>query len=211
MKKQSAKLLLLLNPFLALVLWFLLLTDVEWNGWPMNILFPPLVFAVALRSHPLLRNGAGKRRRLGAFLACFPSLLGGTLYIAFGVFCCTIGLMAMLFSLSEERNKTLWQSELSPGGTVRAEAYFYPVGAYSNGLGRERIFLVNKYFPIVRREVFYDYAVYSSPKDTDRIFRWKDDDTLLLLGGVDDGELDVGHIAVYPAWILSANGEEKRK
>lgn len=207
MTKQSAKLLLLLNPFLALVLWFLLLTDVEWNGWPMNILFPPLVFAVALRSRPLLRNGAWKR----AFLACFPSLLGDALYIAFGVFCCTIGFMATLFSFSEERHKTLWQSELLPGGTVRAEAYFYPVGAYLNGLGRERIFLVNKYFPLFRREVFYDYAVYSSPKDIDRTFRWKDDDTLLLLGSVDDGELDVGHIAVYPAWVLRADGEEKRK
>lgn len=187
------------NLLLGMLLLFLVLTDMEFNSTAANFVFPLFVLIFAFFSYKKITG-----RRKGTALFYIPSFVGGFGFYAVIIFMFLIDFLGSFFWICEEANKARIQRSCSPDKTEYCDVYHYPVGAYSGGTGRVRVFLVNKFFPIVRREVFYENKAHVSLEDDDipyEYLAWEDDDNIRLA----DGKIvNVRGIIFYPMAIIKA-------
>ena len=148
----------------GIILLFLLLTDIEFNSTAANFIFPLLVLISGFFSYlKITKNQKGK------ILFYLPSFAAGFGFYIVVAFLIIFNFSGCFFRLREETGKVRIQRCYSPDKIEYCDAYHYPVGAYSGGTGRVRIFLVNKYFPIVRKEVFYEPNAHVLLEDEDDI------------------------------------------
>ena len=205
MKKLEKNIIInFINLFLGLFLFFLFFTNFELNSTIANLLFPMCVFVLGKTSYRKLTKP--QKRKILFYL---PSYI---LAIGFYVVKILIGLvffMGTIFWISEETNKTRIQRCYSPNKTEYCDVYHYPVGAYSGGTGRLRVFLVNKFFPILRKEVYYEgkshvFVVedpeseyYTSEFD---IIEWKDKDNITIFSV--ENIVNVRKLSFFPYEII---------
>lgn len=167
-----------LNLFAGLILWFGYCTDYSWAGSMPDYIYPPAVAFVALVSLRRKDKGANRRSRRRYRLACMPSLIGGGMAIVLMVIMFVPPLLlASLFTISEIAGETLIQSAVSPDGTRVANVYFRPVGAYSGGNGHVFIRVRYRWLPIVERDIYY-VRMSSAHEYTHDYLQWKDANTL---------------------------------
>ena len=195
MKKSS--IINCINLLLGIFLAFLLLTDIELNSTLANFLFPVFVLIFACVSYKKIME-----KQKGKILFYLPSFICGFGFCVVIILFLLLNLLGSFFWFSEETHKSRIQKTYSPNKIEYCEVYHYPVGAYSGGTGRDRIFLVNKFFPVLRKEVFYESKSYVWIEDENDIpydyFSWKDSETIV----VGDEEIDVYEIEFYPAEII---------
>jgi hypothetical protein len=108
---------LLFNLFLGVLLIFFLITNVEWNSILANIIFPIFVFIVAIKSCSYAKREFEKNEKQKITIACIPSFFISILYFMYYLFFLTIGLLSLMFSISEEQHKIKIQSDSVIGGS----------------------------------------------------------------------------------------------
>ena len=105
---------ILFNLFLGVLLSFFLITNIEWNSIFANIIFPIIAFIIAKKSCSYSKRKFEKNERRKISLACIPSFFISILYFIYYLFFLTIGILSLMFSISEEQNKIKIQSVHSP-------------------------------------------------------------------------------------------------
>lgn len=189
------------NLVLGVFLLFLLLTNVELNSTVANFLFPLVVLVFGKISYRKITEP--QKRKILFYL---PSFVGSICFYAVTILICVFCFVGSVFWVSEEMNKTRIQHCYSPNKIEYCDVYHYPVGAYAGGSGRLRIFLVNKYFPIIRKEVYYESKSYLEiTKDTESeyytseydIVEWEDNNNIKV-GSV----INIREISFYPYEIV---------
>lgn len=170
--------LLWLNLALGLFLWFLLLTDYSLVGTLSDVVFPVIVFGVALVSRVACTKTDPRVRR--RFL--LPSLISGGLYTAFLVLMLippfTLG---VLFLLGEYQAERVIERTTSPNGRQEAVVTFRPVGAYAGGNGRVFVTVRHRWLPGLERDVYAKPSSYAVGVDgsLDKPYvAWDDDGTI---------------------------------
>ncbi len=179
-KNNKWKVLIGVNLFLGMLLWFAYFTDYSLPGTVIDFLFPPAVAIVSLIS--LLaagKNTPTKGKRLVSRLSCIPSLIGGCSYTIISILAIPVFMLGFFFAMDELSNETLIQRIASPDGSRIAEVYFRPVGAYSGGNGRISIRVKYRLFPFVERDVYHVGRSYANESTTDYL-SWVDNDTLFI-------------------------------
>lgn len=197
---RSPKFLAIVNLILGLFLWFLFSTDYSLVGTIPDILFPPAIGIIAIVSFAISKAGS-KRQRLLITLACFPSIIGGGLYVL------TVLLMLIppftlgaFFAASEIAGETEIQRAISPDGTRTAYVYFRGVGAYSGGNGRTFVRIRYQILPFLERDIFYLPRSYASEDSTDYV-EWQDNNTLYI--SETQQEISVGVIAAETPQVVA--------
>lgn len=171
------------NIFLGLLIFLFLTTNLEWNNKIANILFPFIVFAFSFFTIKYAKSHFEKPQKHKIIWSSILSFLVSGLYFLYYILCITVGFLFFLFSMSEEHNKVLIQRASSPNNVRYCETYFYPVGAYSGGTGRIRIYCINKFFPLVRKEVYYEPTAHFAYEEEELPFNfvsWKDNKKILI-------------------------------
>ena len=173
-----------INLFLGIFLFFLFLTNVELNSTIANLLFPMCVLVFGKISYKKSAN-----RQKGKIFFYLPSFIGAIGFYAVKLIICLVFFTSTIFWISEETNKTRIQHSYSPNNMEYCDVYHYPVGAYSGGTGRLRVFLVNRFFPIIRKEIYYESKSYTVVTDNPEseyyenefhIIEWKDKDSIRI-------------------------------
>lgn len=182
------KLVLGINLLLGITLWFGFFTDVSLRGTIPDILFPPLVAIIAMKTLeiiPLERKSISK-------LGLSPSFIGGCLFLLMGCFMLippfTLG---FLFGVSEITSEVRIQRIASPDNIHLAVVYFRPVGAYSGGSGRISVRVTNRFLPFVERDIYY-MRVSHANENTQDYLTWKDNNTLYI--SENNQEVSIGTI-----------------
>jgi hypothetical protein len=169
-----------LNLYLGVLLWFFYFTDYSWTGLVPDIAFPPVVAMVALVSLLVSRKAAGASQRRAAKWACLPPLIGGCSYILMAVLLVmppfTLG---ALFTIDEMSHEKLIQEAISPDRSRVAQVYFRGVGAYASGNGRIYVRLRHRLLPFLERDIYHLHGSHAD-EDTEDYLSWRDDDTLYI-------------------------------
>ena len=189
------------NLVLGVLLWLGYVTDYSWRGTLTDFLFAPMVGVVAIASLLLKCKGPSKRTRRLYKLACLPGAVGGGLVIicmALAALLLVIFpplILGVMFGVAEHRTERVIQEAVSPEGSRVAAVYFRDVGAYTGGYGRVDVRVRYRWMPAVERDVFHTGRSYSD-KGVSEYVRWKDADTLQIVGERYGGdELKVGVVA----------------
>ena len=185
------------NLFLGILLSFFLITNVEWNSILANIIFPIFVFIVAIKSCSYAKREFEKNEKQKITIACIPSFFISILYFMYYLFFLTIGLLSLMFSISEEQHKIKIQSVHSPNKNYYCEVFFSPVGAYAAGTGKLNIYCINTYFPLVRKHVYIEDPSYFPIYEVNlpyEFIQWKNNKTICI---EKQSEIDVSKIEVY--------------
>lgn len=188
---------LLFNLFLGVLLMFFLITNVEWNSILANIIFPIFVFIVAIKSCSYAKREFEKNEKQKITIACIPSFFISILYFMYYLFFLTIGLLSLMFSISEEQHKIKIQSVHSPNKNYYCEVFFSPVGAYAAGTGKLNIYCINTYFPLVRKHVYIEAPSYFPIYEVNlpyEFIQWKNNKIICI---EKQSEIDVSKIEVY--------------
>lgn len=209
MRKTTITTINCINLALGLILLFLLLTDLELNSTIANYLFPIFVLIAGIVSYVIIKKGYEKKERKKLFLFYLPSFIG-VIFFCLSVICFLLfhSFLATMFMIDEEMNKVRIQRSYSPNKTEYCDVYHYPVGAYARGSGRVRVFLVNKYFPFIKKKVLYVKTVDISldeNKKTYEYLEWKDPDTIVIEPNkYEDSSVNIRGICFYPVDFISA-------
>ncbi len=98
------------------------------------------------------------------------------------------------------------QKIASPNNIDFAEVYFRPVGAYTGGSGKIYIRVVNKFLPLIERDI-YSGTTYTADEETSDYLKWIDDNTLFI--SETDEQISIGNIkpeiptlAIVPLMIV---------
>ncbi len=185
-----------INLFLGAVLAFLLSTNIEFNSTVLNSVFPFFVLLSGSLCYKKITS-----RTKGKLLFYLPSFIFGYGFYIAVILVMLLNFTGAAFWFNEEINKEKIQKCRSSNQTEYCEVYHYPVGAYSGGSGRVRVFVINKYFSLIRKEVYYENKAYIFPEDNDTSFEyaeWKDEDTIIIW----DKEINVHDIEVYKGVVL---------
>lgn len=175
--QSNRKLVLVTNLILGIFLWLLDSSDLSLRGTEWDIVFPPLIFVIALITILTMPND---QSRSISRLAYLPSFLGGGMHVLIGLIMIFPPFtLAFLFGLDEFKNEVQIQQISSPSNTKIAEVYFRPVGAYSGGSGRLYVKVVNKSVPFVERDILY-LRVSHADENTENYLKWIDNDTLFI-------------------------------
>ena len=188
---------ILFNLFLGVLLSFFLITNVEWNSIFANIIFPIIAFIIAKKSCSYSKRKFEKNERRKISLACIPSFFISILYFIYYLFFLTIGLLSLMFSISEEQNKIKIQSVHSPNKNYYCEVFFSPVGAYASGTGKLNVYCINTYFPLVRKHIYVENPSYFPIDDVNlpyEFIQWKNNKIICI---AKEAEIDVSKIEVY--------------
>ena len=179
---------------------FLILTDIELNSTVANFIFPMLVVIFGFFSYKKITN-----RQKGKILFYLPSFVAGVGFYIVIAFMLLFAFLGCLFWFREETGKVRIQRCYSPNKIEYCDVYHYPVGAYSGGSGRVRVFLVNKFFPVIRKEVFYEPKSHIWLEDKDDIpyeyFVWEDNDNIKIYNSK---IVNVRGVIFYPASMIQA-------
>lgn len=208
MKKLEKNMIInFINLFLGLFLFFLFFTNFELNSTIANLLFPMCVLVFGKISFRKLTKPQKSK-----ILFYLPSYI---LPIGFYVVKILIGLvffMSTMFWISEEQNKTRIQRSYSPNKIEYCDVYHYPVGAYSSGAGRLRVFFVNRIFPFVRKELYYESSSHIYIEVTENtesyytngfdMIEWKDKDNITIFSVGKDYTVNVRKISFFPYEII---------
>lgn len=194
-----------INLIFGISLLFLLLTDIELNSTIANFAFPMCILGFGFFSYKKFTD-----KQKGKIFFYLPSFIGG-----FGFYGILLLMLLLLFPLSflggifwltEECAKERIQRIYSPNKIEYCDVYHYPVGAYSGGTGRVRVFLVNKACPIIRREVFYEGTAYICIEDEHDIpyeyCVWKDADNIIIFPHGNSIVVNVRGIVFLPAAVI---------
>ena len=188
-----------INILLGLFLWFLMLTDLEWNSVIANMVFPLVVFLTALFSYRAATKDADKKKKRRSFWFYVPSFSGAVLYYLFIIVFVFYGFLGCLFWFTEQTHKIKLHRCYSPDRTLYCDMYFYPVGAYSGGTGRVEVYLIPTVFPVLRKDIWYEHKSYIDPEDTSCVYiRWKDNDTVQMYPLGQSEIIKVKGITFYP-------------
>lgn len=186
----------LVNLFLGIVLAFLLSTNIEFNSTILNLTFPFLVLITGRLCYKKFTSYVK-----GKILFYLPSFIFGYGFYIAGILIILMNLLGVMFWFSEEMNKEEIQRCWSPNQTEYCEVYHYSVGAYSGGSGRIRVLVINKYFPLIRKEVYYEGKARIFLEEGDSSFEyveWKDENTIII----SDEEIDVHNIEFLKGMVL---------
>ncbi len=188
------------NLLLGIILLFLILTNIELNSTIANFIFPIFVLFLGLFSYK--KNTVKQKEKLLFYL---PSFVGGFGFYIVIIFFFFISIFGSLFWISEETNKIRIQRCYSPNKIEYCDVYHYPVGAYSGGSGRVSVFLVNKFFPVVRKEVFYEPKAHVWIEDKEDIpyeyFVWENNDNIKIHNS---NIINIRGITFYPVTMIKA-------
>ena len=188
------------NLLLGIILLFLILTNVELNSTIANFIFPLFVLLFGFLSYKKITT-----KQKGKLLFYLPSFIGGFGFYIVIILFFLINFLGSLFWLNEEINKEKIQRCYSPNKIEYCDAYHYPVGAYSGGSGHVCVFLVNKFFPIVRKEVFYEPKAHVWIEGKEDIpyeyFVWEDNDSIKIYKS---NIVNVRGIIFYPVAMIKA-------
>lgn len=188
------------NLHLGVVMWFFYFTDYSWAGRILDLVFPPAVAVLAISCLAVAWSASSRLGRLGATLACLPSLIGGGLYctaLALLAFFCLLSpglLMGVFFHIDEISGEKLIQETVSPDGSRVAQVYFRGVGAYAAGNGRITVRVKHRLLPLIERDVYYVPVTYEADEGTTDYLSWTDNDTLFIPEKQE--EVRIGTIAV---------------
>lgn len=177
-----------INLLLGVALWFGSFTDISLRGTIPDILFPPFVAVLALISLGIIPT---EKKKFG-MLANIPSVGGGCLYMLMAfIMLAPPFTLAFLFDASEIAGEVRIQQIASPNNINFAEVYFRPVGAYTGGNGRIYIRVVNKYIPVIERDI-YAGKTHTADEKTTNYVQWLDKNTLYI---AETGErMSIGNI-----------------
>lgn len=168
---------LIANLILGILLWFGMFSNYELEYTQGNTLFPIIVGVLGLISlvySKLKFSGSHSR------LFFIPSISGGTFFLLLRqIMLLPPFMLATMFWQNEQEISSVIQTVYSPNKTRVAEVHFFPVGAYSGGNGRIRVYVKNKWLPLVRREVLY-LRVSHADEDTESYLYWVDNRTLFI-------------------------------
>lgn len=171
------KIIIGINVVAGLVLWLDYSTDFSWAGTMPDLIFPPVVAALALASF-LLGKIAGVGFSRMQKLAFLPSLIGGGLPVVMALIMLippfTLGL---LFAADEIANEKQIETIASPNKALVANVYFRGVGAYGSGNGRISIRVKSRWLPIVERDIYSVDPSYADESSKNYV-SWKDNNTL---------------------------------
>ena len=188
------------NLLLGIILLFLILTNVELNSTIANFIFPLFVLLFGFLSYKKITT-----KQKGKLLFYLPSFIGGFGFYIVIILFFLINFLGSLFWINEEINKERIQRCYSPNKIEYCDAYHYPVGAYSGGSGHVCVFLVNKFFPIVRKEVFYEPTAHVWIEGKEDIpyeyFVWEDKDSIKIYKS---NIVNVRGIIFYPVAMIKS-------
>ncbi len=192
----------IINLILGSILLFLISTDIELNSTVANLIFPMIVLIVGIISYRKITDP--KRGKIFFYL---PSFIGGVGFYIIVSFVFLINFIGCFYMISEEINKVKIQRCYSPNQMEYCDVYHYPVGAYSGGTGRVRVFLLNKYFPIIRQEIFYERTAHILIEDEKNDIPynycvWKDTNNIEIYPQGHSTLINVRRITFYPIEIL---------
>ena len=184
--------LLVANLVLGLLLSFFYFTDYSLPGSLLDLLLPPLLFALGIAAFMWAGYAPGRTKRWVGKLSALPSLLGGALYlVAVGLIFMPPTTLRGMFLADEIATEVLLQQVASPDGSRVAEVYYRP-GGYGGATFKPAMIRVHyTLFPLVERDVL-SRPVSGSPIEPDTepsYVMWSDNDTLFLPGTGDSVEL----------------------
>lgn len=189
------------NLFFGFIILLFLITNLEWNSKIANVIFPFIVFSFSIFSIKYAKKHFEKHQKRKILFSSFISFFVSGIYFVYYIICLTIGFLFFLFSISEEQDKILIQRTFSPDKVYLCETYFYPVGAYASGNGKIRTYSINKFFPIVRKEVYYEYGTHLCFDENDRLsidfVLWKDNNLILINKYNEIIEINISQIDFY--------------
>ena len=185
------------NVSLGIIIFVFWTSNLEWNNKIANIFFPFIVFIFSIFTIKYSKKHFEKKQKHKMTYSSILSFIVSGFYFLYYAFCLTFGFLFFLFSISEEQDKVLIQRISSPNEIRYCETFFYPVGAYSGGTGRIKTYCINKFFPLVRKEVYTESKSYFPYGDVTLPYNfviWEDDKTILVY---DSLKIDVSKTQFY--------------
>ena len=163
----------------GILLWVGICSDYQWASTAANLLYPPAVGLAGWLSLRRCRSLPSAMRRR-CRLCHLPAILGGAPYLLLWLLALfPLFWLGILFAIDEQANVSVIQHEASPDGRKVAEVHFFPVGAYSGGNGRIRVYLKYEGIPLIRREI-YARRVSHANEETNDYLEWVDDGRIYI-------------------------------
>ncbi|MCR5289504.1 MAG: hypothetical protein K6E51_05890 [Treponema sp.] len=164
-------------------------------------------FLVLVAAHLSCKRFTPKTK--GRLFFYLPSFLCGYGFYILGCILVLLSFMGAFFWFSEESHKVKIQTCYSPNKIEYCEAYHYPVGAYSGGSGRLRVYVINKFVSFLRKEVFYEPKSYiwieDDTSDEDTSFKyvtWDTNSTIQIYPAGQSITINVHSVELYKGVIL---------